>query len=601
MADDYAMEDADDGNQLKQQREIENTDKARADDNAETEQGLDAMGPLQTTLAATVGPNSQDFISQASQPANRRQPRSYDMIVRSRPLPESTFNHPPVLPISAGNPTQVAIPTTNTVPAPLLHLVTAFMDFSEEGLKKWKFELVQPIHEPVQPVQVLGQVPAPKGLSSLTVTDLPFPTPARTSSPPIIVAFDLGTAYSSAAWTFRVEDTRKDLKDAERYRWSDPYVIDAYPGPDRKYPEFTSFVPSQIEYCSDETAYYWGLTLPAASSPESTRYLNFKMGMNQQASIPDALIVNMNQSNLHAPRDVKHASLVFTDYITSWIGYVMDCLEAEFSRKTLEETPMRFIVTVPVGWKNDVRNALRKAVIAAKAQYRPSDCGAIDEVHNMYESEAAARHVLKYMLQNQDNGLFQSVQGKKRTILSIFDCSGATVDGVVYDIIYRDNKAPMLHEIIRGGRTCGSVFMNGGYYDWLCKTFPGFEPVGDWSKEFDKAKEAFDVDVLNDEAMRDMEGIQQVSTNPTVAFIKELNTAAEVPEHGGTVEYTMMAGGYGESSYLRRQVELAYQERNLEIGVAPKNKLAVVLGALDEVLKMHLPDDVLADLPCLDD
>ncbi|KAG6321069.1 hypothetical protein E4U44_005536 [Claviceps purpurea] len=357
----------------------------------------------------------------------------------------------------------------------------------------------------------------------------------------IIVSIDFGTTYSGIAWS---ESTQPDIQ----------HIVSTWPAPEG--PRDSLKVPTELRRVA--TGWQWGFQIPE----DAKRYRFFKLKLDE----PDT-----------ANRDGDTPLQLTKIYLSCLHDHFISLLEKKLSRSVVVETPMDFVVTVPAIWSNTAKQATERA--AAMAGF----CGN-RRIHLISEPEAAALYTIKHL------GSSVLKSGKKFVIC---DAGGGTVDLISYEVSRTDSLA--VQEVTEGtGGKCGSAMLNKRFRRFLKQTHgdkywtnerlvlamaefeaykKDFTPKGDPLTI--RVHESLGLDrnrftVPRSEMMTRIFG---PITKDIICLVQE-----QLSMVGDNVAAVVLVGGFGQSTYLRAEVQAALP-RGMPV-LQPKNGwIAVVKGA----------------------
>ncbi|KAG5915102.1 hypothetical protein E4U53_004528 [Claviceps sorghi] len=368
----------------------------------------------------------------------------------------------------------------------------------------------------------------------------------------IIVSIDFGTTYSGVAWS---ETSRPDVQ----------HVISTWPAPDG--PRSSLKVPTELRKLA--TGWQWGFQIPE----NAKRHRFFKLKLDE----PDT------------PNSDGDTPLQLTKiYLSCLHDHFIRILEDKLSSAVVHATPMDFVVTVPAIWSNTAKQATERA--AAMAGF----CGN-RRIHLISEPEAAALYTIKRL------GSSVLKSGHKFVIC---DAGGGTVDLISYEVSPADGRA--VKEVTEGtGGRCGSAMLNTRFRRFLKQTHGDkywtnerlvlamAEFEAQYKKEFSKKADPLTLRVhqslglhrnrftisRNDMATRIFAPI----TKDIICLVRE-----QMAMVGGNVAAVVLVGGFGQSAFLRAEIQAALP-RGVPV-LQPKNGwIAVVKGAAMHGLGFYHP------------
>lgn len=192
------------------------------------------------------------------------------------------------------------------------------------------------------------------------------------------------------------------------------------------------------------------------------------------------LLLSGDPKSEHIPNLPQGVTVVqaISDYLKAIFNFTLGSMSDTLG-KEVDQSKLRFCLTVPAVWTEKAKIIMREAAIEAGI-VSPEDPQ--DRLLLVGEPEAAALYcetVMKqYELAHNDTFL-------------ICDAGGGTVDLVVYRIYDKDNDKFLIEEVGGVGGLCGSVKLDEGYRNFVDKVVKELigEPLN--SVELDEIVKAF--------------------------------------------------------------------------------------------------------------
>ncbi|PWW76339.1 actin-like ATPase domain-containing protein [Tuber magnatum] len=409
----------------------------------------------------------------------------------------------------------------------------------------------------------------------------------------IKIGIDFGTTYSGIAWAHTSIPGEINIID----KW--------VTGRNRT----SAKAPSEIAYTSSGVK--WGFGIPS----KEPRLAWFKLLLDptkySHASTANSPLA---RTQLLIPRGKKPVDVV-ADYLSELYKHTIDHLEKSLGKEVVEVSPLDFILTVPAVWSDAAKDLTLQAAKSAGFGRKKS-------IRLISEPEAAAVCCLKEIEPNHLN---------IGDTFVVADCGGGTVDVISYTITKKSPKLEVVECVAGTGAVCGSTVLNKRFEelvrDRIGDKFDKMKYEGRlyMVKEFnDSLKRNFndseDEDIFtcpipgvaDDSAARIEDGMFVIDRDemreifdPVVKEIVQLvqqqvkevektkvNPSLEevwIPSRGHfsrqtrQVKALVLVGGFGESEYLRSQLQnqiMTSDGRKLSILQPPNAWTAVVRGAV---------------------
>ncbi|KAI0380714.1 hypothetical protein F5Y04DRAFT_289384 [Hypomontagnella monticulosa] len=260
--------------------------------------------------------------------------------------------------------------------------------------------------------------------------------------------------------------------------------------------------------------------------------------------------------------------------------------------------PRQYVITVPAMWPEGAQAATRRCAQSA---------GMGDDIRIISEPEAAGIYALDKM---------RAIGLEVGDTFVVCDAGGGTVDLVSYTVTSLD--PPRVEEAASGsGGMCGSSFLNRIFAKHLQDKFRGYN---EWDDDFqDEALKEFEVFkqrflgtedfVFRVRSLRDnhTKGIKkgflrikgadiaEKIFKPVTKMVQDLvrkqvdRTTKKIEKTGRTVKRVLLAGGFGQSDYLRRMIEMELRPDGIRVQKVENSNTAIVRGALSRGLVKEIP------------
>ncbi|KAK8161374.1 hsp70-like protein [Phyllosticta citrichinensis] len=409
----------------------------------------------------------------------------------------------------------------------------------------------------------------------------------------IVLGLDFGTTYTGVAYG----STAGDAQDLE--------IITNWPdssGASYKTPTKIAYHDENIDEDGGEDK--WGFQVNARLNS----YTWFKLLLNTDLD-PNKYDDKPHDSNsqgiLRLPQD-HSAQDVCRDYLKLVWEFIKDVLEQRFTDDSLN-LPVEVWMTVPAIWTETAKDQTRAAAKAAGFASGPNDC-----IKLITEPEAAAVAILHPTLRGAAVDPIREGEA-----FVVCDCGGGTVDLTTYKF---ESCSPnfKFKEICMGeGARCGSTFVDRNFDAWMAKRFKGNYtklsaksrgPGSKMMESFEKAKSKFGPKLMDQETERvkienvDMNvqgselydredhtvlfpwAVMKTFFDPVIDRVLELleSQVRKSKRRGCEVGRVMLAGGFGDSPYLRYRLKTWCRSQKCEIKLLcpPKCQAAIMAGAV---------------------
>jgi hypothetical protein len=209
----------------------------------------------------------------------------------------------------------------------------------------------------------------------------------------LLIGVDFGTTHLGKASSQTNDDPAKSIGLAYAYGTNDPdriITLTEWPGENHETQEKT---PTKISYATENpsTGDRWGYQVQGTE----ISYAWFKLLLDPTivpAEFDDPRLQKAISSRLLALPLGKTAKDVVTDYLGHVREYTMARFEETMLETALEQTPIRFVITVPATWSHQARQDTRECLI--KSGFPRSEA---DEILVIDEPESAALSVIRSM------------------------------------------------------------------------------------------------------------------------------------------------------------------------------------------------------------
>ncbi|RPA76194.1 actin-like ATPase domain-containing protein [Ascobolus immersus RN42] len=384
----------------------------------------------------------------------------------------------------------------------------------------------------------------------------------------LIVGVDFGTTYTGIAY---LHSQNTDANEIE--------IISSWPGRNGMVDNRTlEKVPTEISYHVG-TPKEWGYQLAAGTH----RYGCFKLLLDgrtpqRPGSLADAPpsydTIMMDSGNANAELGLppgRSASTVTSDFLRFVYTHLMDKLQQRMP-KTLQSTPIHFVLTTPAVWSHEAQNATSQAARRAGFGSRGTD-----SISMVSEPEAAASYYLKDMHLQYGADIFS--EGEK---IVICDCGGGTVDLITYTVKQVYPVLQLEEAVVSEGGKCGSTAIDRAFLQ-MVRERVGPATFANWTSKrtgrgsnmmqaFESAKRSFQA---NDPSQTWYIPVGIVPNNPTQqiedgemvlehddmenlfdatmkSIIRLLNSQVTKAKEVSSI---LLVGGFGESEYLFSKIQ----------------------------------------------
>ncbi|KAK2875390.1 hypothetical protein FQN49_001639 [Arthroderma sp. PD_2] len=402
----------------------------------------------------------------------------------------------------------------------------------------------------------------------------------------IIVGVDYGTTFTGVSYVSTAKRSVDDIS-----------VITTWPGVSRK-SETVFKIPSRIAYPNENYRIQenkWGFQVESGmasyswtkllldNNSQATKFDDETLAFQKEAGMP---ILNLPQG--------KDAVTVVADFLEAVYKHTINVLEKQITADVLAITPMEFWFTMPAIWSDGAQHATREAAKRAGFGSRPGD-----NISMISEPEAAAIAALKEHTRYEALSSVKPGDG-----VLVCDCGGGTVDITTYRIL---KTSPILsfEELCTGaGAKCGSTTIDRKFYELMqerfgaafrCLPLKTKGPGSNFMEAFEQIKQDFgysekgtgNYELPLDISLSDPDPNNDVRTlfDPVVDKIKALiqSQITIVNRDGGEkgIKTIILAGGFGDSEYLRKALIHQFSNRmGIEVIVPKHPQAAIVKGAV---------------------
>ncbi|EEH37287.2 hypothetical protein PAAG_07568 [Paracoccidioides lutzii Pb01] len=391
----------------------------------------------------------------------------------------------------------------------------------------------------------------------------------------IMIAVDFGTTYSGLA--FSDPSQRTDA---------------AIPITDWGRGVSSQKVPSEIRFDGPGNEQFkWGFQIKHGQE----RHIWFKLDLdpdNSRTGKLTQLSRTLKDLFVSPPEYQRTTEDIVAAYLTGLRRHAVAHLEKLYGAAVMKDCQLDWIITVPAVWSDLAKKKTRTAAMRA-------GMGDTTSLQMTSEPEAAAVYALK-ALDPHHIRVGESVV--------ICDAGGGTVDLITYKMKSVNYPYEVEETAIGGGSQCGSTFLNRKFEELLMRKLNG-KPISKNAKamamsHFEKeAKRNFGTED-DDEDEEDIEfqiPIPGVEDDPSVGIsagflemsyaemkdvfrpvMKEvlslLNEQIEAASAQGPISAVILVGGFGESTYLYRQIKQAVSP--IPVLQPPNGWTAIVRGAV---------------------
>ncbi|PWW74262.1 actin-like ATPase domain-containing protein [Tuber magnatum] len=410
----------------------------------------------------------------------------------------------------------------------------------------------------------------------------------------LVVGVDFGTTYSGLAY---IHTTDPDYKNIE--------VIDSWPGRGNTNHEK---VPTEISY-SDSGA-TWGYGTP----PGGLRHGFFKLLLdanaaatlydNPRLAASNPQSMESSYANIPLPAG-KTAVEVTTDYLKLLYSHLMETLRQRLIR-TLDNTPIQFVLTTPAIWSHEAQNATCQAARDAGFASRAGDT-----LTMVSEPEAAASYCLKEIYHERSDTDSPLEPGER---VVICDAGGGTVDLITYTVEKVSPRFSLYEAAVGSGGKCGSVAVDRAFISFLeSRIGPSFRewparktaPQSPLMRSFDTVKREFGTTAGTDHwripvgyvgddpengiedgelrlTVADMKGLFEPIVKQVIALLAQQIRDSNALDSSNKISTIFLVGGFGESAYLFTEVQAWVRRQSYKIRVINPtfSWSAVVRGAV---------------------
>ncbi|KAK2753355.1 hypothetical protein FQN55_003484 [Onygenales sp. PD_40] len=391
----------------------------------------------------------------------------------------------------------------------------------------------------------------------------------------IMIAVDFGTTYSGLAFSDPSQRTDSAIPISD---WGRGVT--------------SQKVPSEIQFTGPGNGQFkWGFQIKHGQE----RHIWFKLDLdpdNSRTGKLTQLSRTLKDLFVSPPEYQRSTEDIVAAYLTGLRRHAVAHLEKLYGQAVIKECQLDWIITVPAVWSDNAKKKTRNAALRA-------GMGDTTSLQMTSEPEAAAVYALK-ALDPHHIKVGESVV--------ICDAGGGTVDLITYKMKSVTYPYEVEETAIGGGSQCGSTFLNRKFEEVLMKKLNG-KPISKNAKamamnHFEKeTKRNFGTED-EDEDEEDIEfqiPIPGVEDDPSVgicagflemtyAEMKEvfqpvmtevlmlLNEQLKAAIKEGPISAVILVGGFGESTYLYRQIKEAVAP--VPVLQPPNGWTAIVRGAV---------------------
>ncbi|GFG22579.1 heat shock 70 kDa protein 12A [Aspergillus udagawae] len=412
----------------------------------------------------------------------------------------------------------------------------------------------------------------------------------------IIVGVDYGTTFTGASYV-----STKNGNDL-----NDIVIISSWPGPARDVDTVVK-APSRIAYTADNPSVQtrrWGYQV----QPGMTAYSWTKLLLDQDIPLTkydDSTLEDASSSGILKLPEGKTAVEVVADYLSEVYQHILRTIAKQITEETLSITPLEFWFTVPAIWSDQAQSATRRA--AQIAGFGSRSC---DNIFMISEPEAAAIAALRKYTTHSMGGSVRPDDG-----VLVCDCGGGTVDITTY-LVETVKPELTFGELCTGiGGKCGSTAVDRNLYQLMSERFgDAFDdlpmklkgPGSRFMKAFESIKRDFgysdeenvfelplnmkltdaNPEHFNDDerlvllSSADLQKIFRPVVQQILKLVRQQIKAATAEAGKNVINRIILAGGFGDSEYLRSAFKRSFWSTdNITITVPDNPQAAIVQGA----------------------
>ncbi|KAF4631943.1 hypothetical protein G7Y89_g6187 [Cudoniella acicularis] len=361
-------------------------------------------------------------------------------------------------------------------------------------------------------------------------------------------------------------------------------------------------VPSAISYeAGADGERQWGFAIRESS----LKWQWTKLKLDEQ-TIPEELRLMLSAIQAYC----RSSEEIVADYLQHIQEYLKAELNEYFGREVVNIIPIDLVVTVPAVWSDKAKN--RTCHTLKDAGFDKRNFPGLREITLMSEPEAAALHTARWMLDREDDDAL--VIGD---CFVICDAGGGTVDCISYRVKQVDPYLQLEEIAVGTGAECGATFIDGRFSKWVeervgPQNFQMINPeiggdigsqntlqpaMGVLMVNFETVKRAFDgsemttfvplpriIEDIPDDPVKGIQDGELRMTKPSLDQAVQLvkGQVAQVQFKRLKPRYIFLAGGFGESPLLRKELHHYARQQRINLKTVDRPWLAVVLGAVQK-------------------
>jgi molecular chaperone DnaK (HSP70) len=399
----------------------------------------------------------------------------------------------------------------------------------------------------------------------------------------LVVAIDYGTTTSVVAFGYagQVSDCviRSSNGSSDSTQQDIITVVDEYPNTTSRLT--CEVCPTEIVYDSEGNA-----RIGHQIRPDEPRFQFFKLDLNENRGYEASFVAKKypDAMSKQPTAQDRSAQEMTTDYLRVLHKHSHAYMSTKYGKGVLATTAIQYVLTVPAMWSDKSKELTRSCAIAA---------GFGTKIHLISEPEAAVTHAL------------DAIRNSNLEIGDTFVCcdaGGGTGDLISYTIVSFGNDQPIkVKEAASGiGDLCGTSFVNNKFRQWFIERFQnetGYDEdaLEDAMQEFELLKrdftgegETFTIRVFGLRnipeknvkknrlllTLAQMEAFHSDVVSTLTTLVK-----SQIKATKSVVKAVLLVGGFGQSEYLKRQIQLVVGP-DVEVIQPPKGQVAIARGAL---------------------
>ncbi|KAF8593330.1 kinase-like protein [Ceratobasidium sp. AG-I] len=402
--------------------------------------------------------------------------------------------------------------------------------------------------------------------------------------PKIILGIDIGTTQSAVAFAYLYPNGPQSL-----------HQVFDWPGQEGQ--NKVARIPTVVCYDTAGKAMSFGAEALGYQILEQVEDEGWQLARHFKLHLhPNTMKQNHNIKVQPLPTNVDLLT-IYTDFM----AYLMKHTQRFFESRIIDghnvwaehSESMSIVIAHPNGWTIKEQNFLRKAAVAAK-----------------YTTHANARAQIRFVREAEASAHFCMYQSNLQSMLKpnvnivVCDAGGSTVDIDAYCV---KATSPMLELEERKAPACvqaGAVFVNsecekylaqvlsdlkldeGDQSDFLKRGIMNFEDTA--KKEFHEIDSHHQVELAGHRFSRPEAGIRRgrITLEGTTVrsffdnCVGEIAATIRQQSENFDPKYILLAGGFGNSPYLRKILETEFSKNSCLVPVPDQISKAVVEGAV---------------------